>query len=85
MIRIAAVVVVTLGWGMFEADYLPPPIAPEKFDRLHKMLLPTTEELAEFWDLPWEIDVHTAREKAAAQDKPILGYFGANGSSLGAT
>jgi hypothetical protein len=87
MIRIAAAVVVTLLWAQSQSatDHLPPPIAPEKFDRLHRMLVPTAEELAEFWDLPWEIDIHTAREKAAAQDKPILGYLGANGSSLGAT
>jgi len=66
-------------------DKLPPPIAPEKFDRLHQMLLPSTDELADFWDLPWEVSVQEARIKAAAQDKPILAYFGANGSVLGAT
>lgn len=66
-------------------DQLPPPIAPEKFDRLHQMLLPSTDELADFWDLPWEVGVQDARIKAAAQDKPILAYFGANGSVLGAT
>ena len=66
-------------------DTLPPTIPAEKFERLHKMLVPTTEELAEFWDLPWEINIHEARTKAAAQDKPILAYFGANGSVLGAT
>ena len=89
MIRMAAV------WGVLTAgasaqsvsppDPLPPKIPAAKFERLHKILLPTAEELADFWDLPWEINVHTAREKAAAQDKPILAYFGANGSVLGAT
>lgn len=66
-------------------ETLPPPIAPEKFARLHRMLVPSAEDLAEFWDLPWEINIQAAREKAAAQDKPILAYFGANGSTLGAT
>jgi hypothetical protein len=66
-------------------DTLPPKIAYEKFDRLHAMLLPAKDELAGFWDLPWQIGIHEAREKAAAEDKPILAYFGANGSSLGAT
>lgn len=67
------------------ADTLPPRIPPETFDRLHTMLLPTKDELVGFWDLPWQIGIHAAREKAAAEDKPILAYFGANGSSLGAT
>jgi hypothetical protein len=67
------------------SDPLPPRIPAEKFERLHKMLVPTSDELVDFWDLPWEINVHAAREKAAARDKPILAYFGANGSVLGAT
>jgi hypothetical protein len=67
------------------SDPLPSQIPTSKFERLHKMLLPTTDELADFWTLPWEVNVQEARIKAAAQDKPILAYFGANGSSLGAT
>ena len=67
------------------ADTLPPKIPVEKFDRFHKMLLPTKDELVGFWDLPWEVGIHAARERAAAENKPILAYFGANGSSLGAT
>jgi hypothetical protein len=81
--RIAAAAIVLLLAG--EGDPLPPPIPVEKFERLHKMLLPTRDELAGFWELPWEVSVQEARIKAAAQDKPILAYFGANGSVLGAT
>ena len=66
-------------------DPLPPRIPAESFGRLHKALLPSTDELADFWDLPWEVNIQEARIKAAAQDKPILAYFGANGSVLGAT
>jgi hypothetical protein len=66
-------------------DRTPAPIPADKFDRLHKTLVPTADDLAGFWDLPWEVNVHAARAKAAAQDKPILAYFGANGSVLGAT
>ena len=66
-------------------DPLPPRIPAESFGRLHQALLPSTDELADFWDLPWEVNVQEARVKAAAQDKPILAYFGANGSVLGAT
>ena len=88
-IRIAAAVVVALATGVsaqsVPTDFTPPAIPSEKFERLHKMLVPTTDELAGFWDLPWEINIHAARAKAAAQDKPILAYFGANGSVLGAT
>ena len=81
--RFAAAAIVLL--LMAEGDPLPPPIPARKFDRLHKMLLPTRDELAGFWELPWEVSVQDARIKAAAQDKPILAYFGANGSVLGAT
>ena len=84
-IRIAAAILVALVQSAPSTDHTPAPIAPERFERLHKMLVPTTDDLAEFWDLPWEINIHAARTKAAAQDKPILAYFGANGSSLGAT
>ncbi|HEX7902082.1 MAG TPA: RNA polymerase sigma factor [Planctomycetota bacterium] len=68
-----------------DVDTLPPKIPHEKFDRFHKMLLPTKDELAGFWDLPWEVGIHAARARASAENKPILAYFGANGSSLGAT
>ena len=88
-IRIAAAMLVALTSGVSAqsatADFTPPAIPSEKFERLHKMLVPTSDELADFWDLPWEINIHAARAKAAAQDKPILAYFGANGSVLGAT
>ena len=81
--RIAAAAIALLLVG--EGDPLPAPIPAQKFERLHKMLLPTRDELAGFWDLPWEVTIQDARIKAAAQDKPILAYFGANGSVLGAT
>lgn len=91
MIRIAATALLaTLTAGAWAPstsaqDPLPPAIPPESFGRLHKMLRPTLDELADFWDLPWQVSVHEAREKASTQDKPILAYFGANGSVLGAT
>jgi len=88
-IRLSAAVLVALSAGVSAQsatpDHLPPPIPTGSFERLHKMLVPTSDELADFWDLPWEINIHTARQKAAAQDKPILMYSGANGSVLGAT
>jgi hypothetical protein len=89
-IKLAAAVAVALTSGVSAQstpapDRLPPAIPAAQFERWHKLLLPTTDELADFWDLPWEINIHVAREKAAAQDKPILAYFGANGSVLGAT
>jgi hypothetical protein len=79
------IAVLTAGASPAPQDPLPAPIPAENFERLHRMLRPTTDELADFWDLPWEVSVQEARLKAAAQDKPILAYFGANGSVLGAT
>lgn len=87
--RVAAVGMVTAltAWAQSSSapDRLPPPIAPGTFERLHQTLVPSPEDLAQFWDLPWQISIHEARTIAAAQDKPILAYFGANGSVLGAT
>src|SRR5262249_51560840 len=53
LIRIAAAILMEAQSGS-APDPLPPPIAPEKFERLHKVLVPTSEEQAEFWDLPWQ-------------------------------
>jgi hypothetical protein len=47
------------------------PIPPDQFRELLKTILPTAEESG--WsDIPWLLDLHAARVKAAAEGKPLL-------------
>ena len=59
-----------------------PPLTPEQFNVLHKLIKPQPGELR-FHEIPWLIDVWEARKKAAAEGKPILVWSGAGGSPLG--
>jgi hypothetical protein len=59
-----------------------PPLDPEQFDGLFKLIRPQTGELR-FHEIPWLVDVWEARKKAAAEGKPILVWSGAGGAPLG--
>jgi hypothetical protein len=60
----------------------PPPIAPEYFAKLFKLIKPGPGELR-FQEIPWLLNVTEARKKAAAEGKPILVWSGAGGAPLG--
>jgi hypothetical protein len=60
----------------------PKPISPDQFDKLHKMIRPQAGELR-FQEIPWLLNVHEARKKAAAEGKPILIWSGSGGAPLG--
>jgi hypothetical protein len=70
-----------LAVGALRADE-PRPIAPDQFDKLHKMIKPQSGELR-FQDIPWLLSVHEARKQAAAEGKPILVWSGSGGAPLG--
>jgi hypothetical protein len=61
----------------------PRPIKPTDFDKLLKLIKPQPGELR-FHDVPWLLNVHEARTKAAAEGKPILIWSGSGGAPLGA-
>lgn len=61
---------------------LPKPIPPEKFTALHKMIKPQPGELR-FQEVPWLLSTTDARNKAAAEGKPILIWSGSGGAPLG--
>lgn len=63
----------------FAAD----PIAPAKFAELHKLIQPSDEESA-WLSIRWHTDLWHAREKAAAEGKPIL-LWEMDGHPLGCT
>jgi hypothetical protein len=60
----------------------PKPIAEEQFDKLLRMIKPQTGE-SRFQEIPWLLSVHEARQKAAAEGKPMLVWAGAGGAPVG--
>jgi len=59
------------------------PIAPEQFGRLHALIKPKASE--EKWaQIPWLTDLWEARQRAAAEGKPIL-LWEMDGHPLGCT
>ena len=57
-------------------------IAPEQFDKLHKMIRVQPDE-QRFWQIPWKLTIREARQQAAAQGKPIFVWAGAGGAPIG--
>lgn len=60
----------------------PKPIAPDQFDKLHKMIRVQPDE-QRFWRIPWKLSVSKARALAAQEGKPILVWGGAGGAPIG--
>ena len=59
------------------------PIAPEDFDRLHRLASPAPDESA--WaTIPWSASLWEARQRAAEEGKPIL-LWEMDGHPLGCT
>ena len=56
-------------------------LAPAQFGKLHALLRPTAKEMR-FGAIPWMFDLWEAREKAAAEGKPLL-ILGASGNPCG--
>jgi hypothetical protein len=79
-----SLLLLTLGWlaASAPARSEPTPIAPEQFARLHQMIRVQPEE-QRFWRIPWKLRITDAREKAAAEGKPILIWAGSGGAPIG--
>lgn len=60
----------------------PKPIAPDQFDRLHKMIRVQPDE-QRFWQVPWTLTISEARAQAAREGKPIFVWAGAGGAPIG--
>ncbi len=59
------------------------PIDPEQFDKLHTLIKPTAGE--DKWaEIPWLASLWEARQRAAAEGKPIL-LWEMDGHPLGCT
>jgi hypothetical protein len=55
----------------------------ETFARLHKQIRPQPGE-SRWMEIPWLLDVHEARKKAAAEGKPLFVYSGGGATGIGA-
>lgn len=76
------VFVLSLSFAAHGLAQEPATIAPDQFARLHALIRPQPGELR-FHEIPWLIDVWQARQKAAAEGKPILAWSGAGGAPIG--
>lgn len=55
----------------------------ETFGQLRTLIRPQPGE-SRWMDIPWLIDVHAARQKAAAEGKPLFIYSGGGATGIGA-
>ena len=55
----------------------------ETFAQLRKQIRPQPGE-SRWMEIPWLIDVHEARRKAAAEGKPLFVYSGGGATGIGA-
>ncbi len=69
---------VVLSHGVLRADE-PQPIEPVGFEQLHQMLKPQRGE-SRWMEIDWYPSVWEARQKAAAEGKPIFMMAGSGGA-----
>jgi hypothetical protein len=62
----------------------PPTVADKEFHRLHALIQPCEGE-SPWREIDWLTNVTTAREKAVAENKPLVIFTAADGSPLGRT
>lgn len=55
----------------------------DSFPQLNKQIRPQPGE-SRWLEVPWLIDVHEARQKAAAEGKPLFVYSGGGAIGIGA-
>lgn len=55
---------------------------PASFERLHKQIKPQPGE-SRWMEIPWLIDLHEARRKAAAEGKPLFVMSGGGATAIG--
>jgi hypothetical protein len=73
-----------LGWRTALAASAPDQTSlnEERFGQLRQQIRPQPGE-SRWMDIPWLIDVHEARQKAAAEGKPLFVYSGGGATGIG--
>jgi hypothetical protein len=59
-----------------------PEVSPGSFAALHRQIRPQPGE-SRWMEVPWLIDLHEARQQAAAQGKPIFVVSGGGATAIG--
>ena len=80
--RICAGLLLLAAWT--QAGPRIPEIAPEDFKRLHETIRPQPGE-SPWREIDWMTSIRGARERAAAEGKPVLVFTAADGSPLART
>lgn len=57
-------------------------LGPENFAALHRQIKPRPGE-SRWMEVPWLIDMHQARQKAATEGKPIFVMSGGGATAIG--
>ena len=82
-----AVALLMGGVGWLSAQAQPAPdgakLDAATFPQLHKQIRPQPGE-SRWLELPWLIDLHAARQKAAAEGKPLFVLSGGGATGIGA-
>ena len=82
MIRLLTGVLLLAAWTQARPGV--PEIAAEDFKRLHDAIRPQPGE-SPWREIDWMTSIRGAREKAAAEGKPVLIFTAADGSPLART
>jgi hypothetical protein len=74
-----------VGWSTALAQPTPTEVKldAETLPHLHKQIRPQPGE-SRWLELPWLIDLHAARQKAAAEGKPLFVLSGGGATGIGA-
>lgn len=78
MKRVILIIAVLITRSLCAAGLIP----PDQFLELHKMILPQPGE-SKWAQLPWLTRLTEARQRAAAEDKPLLVWAAGGGHQLG--
>jgi hypothetical protein len=69
--------------ALLAAGQAPAEISRGKFDALKATIKPEPGKQHLWMEIPWEISIQKARERAAREDKPLFLFRAANGHPLG--
>jgi len=76
--RLAALAVLAAWAGPIRADE-PKPLPADQFEKLHQLIKPHTGE-SRWMEIHWYPNIWEARQKAAAEGKPLFIWAGSGGA-----
>jgi hypothetical protein len=82
--RLALLFTLGLAWTWTSAGRAEGPIAADQFDELSRLIKPQPGE-SRWAAIPWVTNLKEARERAVAEDRPLLVWRSGGGDVLGRT